>query len=115
MHSYLNIVMLLINYMHVKIANISDLKPGEGKTVSANGKELALFNVDGKFFCIDNECAHQGGPIGEGFLENHIVSCPWHGAQYDLKTGKVLTQFPPSHDLQVYNVEVRGQEIFVDI
>lgn len=101
--------------MLVKVANVNDLKPGEGKVISENGKELALFNANGKFFCIENECPHRGGPLGEGFLDDEIVTCPLHGAKYDIKTGKLLTQFPPSHDVKAFKVEIKNGEVFVDI
>src|SRR2546428_717839 len=114
MCSYLNIVGVLINSMRVKVANVNELKPGEGKVVIANGRELALFNVNGKFFCIDNECPHRSGPLGEGFLDDYIVTCPLHAAQYDVRTGKFLSQFPPSHDVESFRLEVKGEDIFVD-
>lgn len=101
--------------MQFKVANTDELKSGEAKTVYVNGKQLALFNVNGKFFCLDNQCAHQGGPLGEGFLEDYVVTCPWHGARYDVRTGKLLTQFPPSQNMETHKVTVKGQEIFVDI
>ena len=57
----------------VKIAEIADLKPGEGKTVTAGDRELALFNIAGKFHCIDNVCPHRGGPLSEGMIEGNEV------------------------------------------
>ena len=101
--------------MLVKVAGINDIKSGESKVVEASGKTLALFNVDNKFFCIDNTCPHKGGPLGEGFLENHTITCPWHGAKYDVRTGKLLSKFPPSHDLNSYKIVVKGNEIFADL
>ena len=58
----------------VKVANKSELNPGENKVVEVNGEQVALFNVDGQFFAINNTCRHRGGPLGEGFLEGDIVS-----------------------------------------
>jgi nitrite reductase/ring-hydroxylating ferredoxin subunit len=72
----------------IKVAKTTDLKPGECKTVTANGQELALCNVDGKFFALDNLCPHQGAPLGEGYLSEDILTCPWHGWQFHVCTGK---------------------------
>ncbi len=72
----------------IKIAELAELKPGECKTVSANGCELALCNVDGKFFALDNTCPHHGGPLGEGFLNGNTVTCPWHGWSFNVTTGE---------------------------
>ena len=76
----------------VKVAQASDLSPGQGMTVCVDGKELALFNVAGEFYCIDNECPHRDGPLGEGELEDDTVICPWHAWQISVKTGEVLYQ-----------------------
>ena len=68
----------------VKVASISDLKPGTAMTVVANGKEIALYNVAGKICATDNTCLHQGGPLGEGILEGEVVACPWYVWEYNL-------------------------------
>src|SRR5262245_65664365 len=72
----------------VKACAASEIAPGTGKTVTVDGKDVALFNVDGTFHAIDNECPHRGGPLGEGDLEGCIVTCPWHAWQYDITTGE---------------------------
>jgi nitrite reductase/ring-hydroxylating ferredoxin subunit len=61
--------------------------PGEGRVVEANGHTLAVFNVEGTFFAIDNRCVHRGGPLGEGPLEGSVVTCPWHAWRFDVTTG----------------------------
>ena len=66
----------------VKVAQTSDLLPGIGKVVQADGRNIAvLFNVEGTFFAIDNTCTHRGGPLGEGKLSSDTVECPWHGTE----------------------------------
>ena len=62
-------------------------KPGHGIVAEVNGKALAVFNVDGQFHVIDNTCLHRGGPLGEGELEANVVTCPWHGWQFNVTTG----------------------------
>ena len=73
----------------VKVANTSDLPPGQATVVEISGRTIAVFNVDGQFYALDNTCAHRGGPLGEGFVDrnNLTVQCPWHGWLYSLATG----------------------------
>ena len=70
------------------VAKAGDVPAGEGRCVQAGGKELALFHVDGKYYAIDNECPHVGGPLGEGTLEGMEVVCPLHRWTFDLVTGQ---------------------------
>src|SRR3989337_2699835 len=97
----------------MKVANVNDLKTGEGKVVEADGKELALFNVDGKFFAIDNTCLHRGGPLGQGALEDKVVTCPWHGWQYDVTTGQSV--FNQEIRVPTYEVKVEGDDIAIGV
>jgi len=71
----------------VRIAAVGDVPVGEGRVVEAQGKELALFNVDGTYYVMDNMCVHRGGPLGEGDLDGRLVSCPWHAWRWDVTTG----------------------------
>lgn len=97
----------------MKVAAASELSPGEGKVVSADGTEIALFNVDGSFRAINNTCRHRGGPLGEGSLEGSVVTCPWHGWQYEVTTGATLIN--PAVTVPVYRVEVQGDDVFVEL
>lgn len=97
----------------VKVASTNDLKPGEGKVVNVNGTDVALFNVDGEFFAINNTCIHRGGPLGEGFLEEDVVTCPWHGWRYNVKTGQ--NAIMPNMHVAKYNVKVEGNDVLVAI
>ena len=97
----------------VRVAGTSDLKPGENKVVNANGTEVALFNVDGEFFALGNTCPHRGGPLGEGFLEGEIVTCPWHGWQFNVKSGQ--NEVMPMHKVPSYKVKVEGNDILVAV
>jgi nitrite reductase (NADH) small subunit/3-phenylpropionate/trans-cinnamate dioxygenase ferredoxin subunit len=74
----------------VKAADVADVVPGSGFVVEVGGREYALFNVDGEFFCIDNECPHAGGPLGEGAVDKGTVMCPWHCWCFDIRTGDGL-------------------------
>jgi nitrite reductase (NADH) small subunit len=74
---------------------------------------VAIANVGGKFHAINSLCAHESGPLGEGELDGQIVTCPWHAWQYDVTTGKVLNN--ESIGVDCYAIEVRGDDLFVDI
>ena len=89
------------------------MKPGENKIVNVNGTDVALFNVEGEFFAINNTCLHRGGPLGEGFLEGDVVTCPWHGWRYNVRTGNNVTM--PNAHVASYKVKVEGDDILVDI
>ncbi|MCC7083568.1 MAG: Rieske 2Fe-2S domain-containing protein [Pirellulales bacterium] len=71
-----------------KITNVEDCPPGRGIEAVAGERVIALFNVDGQFFALDGICPHQGGSLGEGELSGCIVTCPWHGWQFDVRTGQ---------------------------
>lgn len=74
----------------MKVAKTDEVAPGQGKLVEVNGKKIALFNVEGSFYAIDDACTHLGGRLSEGFLDGNEVTCPWHGARFDIITGEVL-------------------------
>ena len=98
----------------VKVAEVTELGPGEGKTVEVEGVSLALFNVDGTYFAIANTCTHVGGPLGEGALIGKEVTCPLHGAQFDVSCGKVLGG-PARGDAKSYPVSLEGNDVLVEL
>jgi nitrite reductase (NADH) small subunit len=79
--------------------------------VRAGDRELALFNVEGSFHAIQAKCLHLGGPLGEGSLEGSVVSCPWHGWQYDVRTGE--NEFDRALKLETFEVVVEDGEVKV--
>ena len=96
----------------IRTAKAAEIPPGTIREFQADGKAIALANVGGKFYAINNTCLHRGGPIGQGPLEGSVVTCPWHGWQYDVTTGKVNQN--PAVGVDCYALEVRGEDIFVD-
>ena len=98
----------------VKVAQTSDVSPGTGKVVQANGRNIALFNVEGTFYAIDNTCTHRGGPLGEGELSGDTVECPWHGAHFNVKTGAV-TSPPAGAGVRSFPVKVEGNDVLVEV
>ncbi|HSU72867.1 MAG TPA: non-heme iron oxygenase ferredoxin subunit [Candidatus Binatia bacterium] len=96
-----------------KICSTSDVPLGSIRQFEANGKVIAIANVDGKFYAINGECTHMGGPLGEGELEGTTVTCPWHMGQFDVTNGKVLAA-PPARDVACFKVKVEGGHVLVD-
>ena len=97
----------------VRLASVEDVPVGEGRVVEAQGKVLALFNVDGAYYAIDNTCVHRGGPLGEGDLDGRIVSCPWHAWRWDVTTGANVNN--PAVKVACFRVAVEHGAIFVDL
>lgn len=98
--------------MMFKLADKKDIPPGKSIIVlSPKGQEIALFNIDGEIFALENACPHQGGPLGEGEVENACVTCPWHGWQFDVKTGTCINM--PGEDAIKMTIEVRGDGVYL--
>jgi len=97
----------------VKVAQISDIPAGQGKCVEVEGKRIALFNVEGSFYALDDVCPHQGGPLGEGELMGNVVTCPWHGWEYDVTTG--YNMFDTDVKQDQFEVKVEGNDILVAV
>ena len=96
------------------VAEVSEIVAGKGHLVEVAGKQIAVFNLGDRFVALDNTCPHQGGPLGEGYLEtNGVVSCPWHGWTFDLKTGVS----PIDGDVRVacYPVRIVDGDVLVDL
>ena len=99
----------------IKLAmDLKAAKYGGYEQPRLKGKEIALFNIDGEFFALDNLCTHEEGPLAEGEVEGYEVTCPWHGAKFDIRTGEVL-QDPAYEDVARHNVRVTGSDIEVEI
>jgi nitrite reductase (NADH) small subunit len=90
----------------VKVAEKTDLTDGLGKVVNVEGRSIALFRVKDQYFALANVCLHRGGPLGEGNLSGSVVTCPWHGWKFDVRTGS-FTIIPT---LKVTTFQVREQD-----
>ncbi len=95
----------------VRVLALDEFVPGTCKRVEVAGRALALFRVGDEAFAIDAVCRHREGPLEEGILEGFTVYCPWHGWQYDLKTGACMTA--RDRDLGAYRVELRDDGVYV--
>jgi nitrite reductase/ring-hydroxylating ferredoxin subunit len=99
---------------YVKAATTTDLAPGQATCVELGGKKIALFNVEGTYYAIDDTCTHRGGPLSEGELEATEVTCPWHGAIFDVRTGSVIGG-PAKDNIASYPVRVSGSDVEVEV
>jgi 3-phenylpropionate/trans-cinnamate dioxygenase ferredoxin component len=97
----------------VKIGGVDDLRPGERMFVDFENATLAVFNVDGAYYCIEDVCTHDGGPLAEGPLDGFAIVCPRHGAMFDIRDGAVLAM-PAVVPVPTYQVKVEDGEIFVE-
>jgi nitrite reductase/ring-hydroxylating ferredoxin subunit len=97
-----------------KVATVQDVPAGQAKKIKVGDKEVALFNINGTFCAIDNTCPHRGGPLSEGELNGQEVTCPWHGARFNVSTGAHLSP-PANRDVHAYPVQVVGDDVQIDI
>ena len=96
---------------YVTVARVGDVAPGTGKAVVVGDREIALFNVDGTFYALDNTCPHQGGPLAEGWIEGTQVTCPWHAWTFKLTDGKMTLGDYAS--VEPFDVRVEGDQVQV--
>ena len=99
---------------YVKVAVADDIEPDHGKLVEVQGKKIALFNVDGKYYAIDDTCTHRGGPLSEGIVVGEEVTCPWHGAKFKTSTGEVCGP-PAPRGVTAYKVRVNGPDLELEL
>lgn len=96
------------------ISTISEIPPGEARAYDVGGRRIAVFNSDGALYAIDDTCPHQGGPLSEGSVDAGCVTCPWHGAVFELATGVEQTSIA-GEDVCRHNVVIADDQIFVEI
>lgn len=96
----------------VKVAKKSEIPDDQGICVEVNGREVALFKVQNKVYAIDQICPHAGGPLAEGGLHGDKVMCPWHGWEFNVKTGECT--FNPSLRQDVFKVKEDGDDVYVE-
>src|SRR5262245_31683002 len=96
----------------VEVLREEELPPGRGTTVTAAGKDIALFNVDGVIYAMEDSCLHQGSSLGSGALAGRIVTCRAHGWRYDVTTGHVA--HVPDYGVKTFPVRVENGRILVD-
>jgi len=93
-------------------STLAEVPAGTIKEVQVGGKPIVLANVEGTLYAINGTCLHRGGPLGQGQLEGKILTCPWHGWQFDVTTGKAVMN--PNAGVGCYRTEIRGDEVYIE-
>ena len=96
------------------VAKALDVAPGKVGVYEVDGQHIALCNVAGTFYAIDNVCTHDGGALDQGELDGYEIECPRHGARFDVRTGKV-TALPAFEPVESYPVRMEGDLVEVDV
>ncbi|REJ69038.1 MAG: non-heme iron oxygenase ferredoxin subunit [Planctomycetota bacterium] len=97
----------------VSATNKTACPPGSAMELVVAERVVALFNVDGEFFALDGVCPHQGGPLGKGELSGCLVTCPWHGWQFDVRTGQ--SQLTASVKHPTFEVRIEGEDVMIRV
>lgn len=97
-----------------KVATRQDIAPGTARCVHADDASIALYNVDGRFYATDDECSHAEASLSDGWLEDEEITCPLHGAVFDVTTGKNLA-LPATRPVRSYPVRLEGDDIYVEV
>jgi nitrite reductase/ring-hydroxylating ferredoxin subunit len=101
-----------MDYEYYKAADLSDLQEGKLHAVEVDGEPVCLIKLEDGIFAFTDNCTHISGPINEGRFDGCAVTCPWHGARFDVRTGKVL-RGPARQDLYTYQVKVENDSVYV--
>ncbi len=97
----------------IRVASVSEIPPGTGREFTAGGRIVALYHVDGSIFALDGVCPHAGGPLGKGALKGNVVTCPWHGWQFDVSSGQHCLN--PNLQHAKFSVKIEGDDVYVEI
>jgi 3-phenylpropionate/trans-cinnamate dioxygenase ferredoxin component len=98
----------------VRVASVAEIPDPGLKIVVVDDRFVVLFHVDGRFYCLDDRCTHDDGPLGEGRLCDHTIACPRHGAKFDIRTGAALSM-PATEPTETHEVQVQGDDVYVRI
>jgi nitrite reductase/ring-hydroxylating ferredoxin subunit len=96
----------------VPVAKVADLAPGQMKWVAVDRERVLLANVEGTFYALSDACGHQRASLSKGKLEGHVVECPLHFAQFDVRTGALLSG-PVATDVPTHEVRVEEETVYV--
>jgi nitrite reductase/ring-hydroxylating ferredoxin subunit len=102
----------------VKVATLSEIEPGQRKSVWVEGQKVLLFNVDGTIYAVDESCPHRECSMLQGGLEGKVIVCPCHSAKFDLETGAIVAQplkYPPTPPLPVHQVKIEKWDVLVSL
>ena len=96
----------------VRVASVGECPPGKLRGVEVDGQLIVLANVEGSFYALQDRCTHQDYPLSDGELDGTRLECIYHGARYDVRTGRAV-QLPAIRPVKTYEVEVRGDDVYI--
>ena len=99
---------------YVKVASVTDIPEGKIKEFEVNGESIIIINLNGKFYAYRNECSHMELELTDSEIEGNILTCPWHGAKFNIETGEAV-QLPASEPLEKYELKIEDDSIFIKI
>lgn len=97
----------------VRVCSVNDIAEGQAKAFHVGNKHIAVYFSEGKYYATDDICSHEHEHLSEGWLEGHVVECPKHGAQFDLKTGDAVS-LPATEPIAVYTVKVENGDVLIE-
>lgn len=97
----------------VKVGRADEIGPGEKQIYEVDGILVVVVNLNGEYYCVEDVCTHDGGPLGEGVLDNGHIICPRHGSHFDVRTGDALT-LPAFEPVPTYEVKVENGDLLVE-
>jgi nitrite reductase/ring-hydroxylating ferredoxin subunit len=100
--------------VQMKVCNLEAVPDGSMQQFYVGDLEVLVVNFDGQFLCFDARCTHAGAPLAEGTLNGHVLTCPWHGSQFNVKDGSVL-RGPAEKPLRAYSTVVRDGFLFIEV
>ena len=98
---------------YLAVGWIHEISPGRPKVIREGDLQIAVFNLGGVFYAIDNICPHSGGPLAKGVLQGEVLECPWHGWQFNIKTG--LSPIIPEACVKTYPIHVKRGQVLIDL
>ena len=99
----------------VVVGNTSDIQEGKLMHITAGGKEIVVTKLDGNYYAMDNVCTHAGADLHEGELNNNELTCPWHGAKWDIKTGNLISFPQKLRPLQTHKLLIENHTLYVEV
>jgi biphenyl 2,3-dioxygenase ferredoxin component len=98
----------------IKRCRADEVAPGTALKVEADDLELAVFNIDGEFYVIDDHCTHGPGSLSEGYIDGDVIECNFHNGQFNIRTGEVVSP-PCMVPVKTYSTVVEGGEVFIEV
>tara|TARA_B100001123_G_C14507295_1_gene708794 strand:- start:227 stop:541 length:315 start_codon:yes stop_codon:yes gene_type:complete len=96
----------------IRVAGVDDIQDGDMISAEIEDSKVIIAQLDGELYAFDEECTHSGCGLSDGDLDDNIIQCPCHGAEFDIRTGEVISP-PAVEPLKIYQVRVDGDDILV--